>query len=132
MKILVKSIRGGSCVVDAQETTTIGELKMKVATDFNIPAAQQTMVLCGKTLQDDKTVGFYPKLKEGSKIYVAIKKPETLNVALTRFLRQYYSDQQCAVIVDEFMKDFQNKVNNLSLDDLERIAKADMDTSGLS
>ncbi|EFA09130.1 ubiquitin-like protein 4A [Tribolium castaneum] len=129
MKILIKSIRGGSCMVDAQETTTILELKKKVATDINIPVAQQTMVVCGKTLQDDKTVGSYPNLKDGAKIYVAVKKPDTLKAALTRFLRQYYSDQQCSAIVDEFMKDFQNKVNNLSLDDLERIAKADMDNS---
>ncbi|XP_044253627.1 ubiquitin-like protein 4A [Tribolium madens] len=129
MKVLIKSIRGGSCVVDAQETTTILELKKKVATDINIPVAQQTMVVCGKTLQDDKTVGSYPNIKDGAKIYVAVKKPDTLKAALTRFLRQYYSDQQCSVIVDEFMKDFQHKVNNLSLDDLERIAKADMDNS---
>ncbi|CAH1377478.1 hypothetical protein MTP99_018868 [Tenebrio molitor] len=129
MKIIVKGIRGGSCVVDVQETTTILELKRKVATDINIPVAQQTMVLFGKTLQDDKTVGSYPKIKDGTKLYVAVKKPDTLNAALTRFLRQYYSDQQCTAIVDEFMKDFQNKVSNLSLDDLERIAKADMDSS---
>ncbi|RZC34072.1 ubiquitin and/or Ubiquitin 2 domain containing protein [Asbolus verrucosus] len=129
MKIIVKGIRGGSSVVDAQENTTILELKKKVENDINIPVAQQTMVLYGKTLQDDRTVGSYPKIKDGTKLYVAVKKPDTLNAALTRFLRQYYSDQQCTIIVDEFMKDFQNKVNNLSLDDLERIAKADMDNS---
>lgn len=129
MKIIVKGIRGGSCVVDAQESTTILDLKKKVANDINIPVSQQTMVLFGKTLQDDKTIGHYPKIKDGTKLYVAVRKPDTLNSVLTRFLRQYYSDQQCSLIVDEFMKDFQNKVNNLSLDDLERIAKADMDNS---
>lgn len=113
-------------MVDVQETTTITDLKTKIEADLNIPVGQQTLVLFGKPLQDDKTVGFYPNLKDGTKLYVAVKKPDTLNAALTRFLRQYYSEQQCTLIVEEFMRDFQSKVKNLSLDDLERIAKADM------
>lgn len=130
MKIIVKGIRGGYCEVDAQESTTILELKQKVETDIKIPVAQQSMVHGGKTLQDDKTIGSYPKIIEGTKLFVAVKKPDTLNAALTRFLRQYYNDEQCNLIVEEFMKDFEHKVTSLSLDDLERIAKSDMDNCG--
>lgn len=126
MKITVKSLKGGSSLIEVTEKTSIMEVKKLVEKDINIPAPQQTLVLFGKTLQDDKLVEDYPKIKDGTKLYVAIKKPESLNTVLNRFLRKYYSEDQCKLIVDEFMRNFQSKVDSLSLDDLERIAKSEM------
>ncbi|KAL3273363.1 hypothetical protein HHI36_014811 [Cryptolaemus montrouzieri] len=128
MKIIVKCLKGGNCLADVEESTTIAELKKKIESDINIPAPQQTLVLFGKTLQDDKPISFYPKIKDGTKLYVAVKKPETLNTVLTKFLHQYYTEDQSKIIVDEFMRNFHTKVENLSLDDLERIAIADKDS----
>ncbi|XP_018563602.1 ubiquitin-like protein 4A [Anoplophora glabripennis] len=126
MKITVKSLKGGSSLIEITEKTSILEVKKLVEKDINIPAPQQTLVLFGKTLQDDKLVEDYPKIKDGTKLYVAIKKPESLNTVLNRFLRKYYSEDQCKLIVDEFMRNFQSKVDTLSLDDLERIAKSEL------
>ncbi|KAJ8929565.1 hypothetical protein NQ314_017729 [Rhamnusium bicolor] len=126
MKITVKSLKGGSSIVEITEKTSILDVKKLVEKDIKIPASQQTLVLFGKTLQDDKCVEDYPKIKDGTKVYVAIKKPESLNAVLIKFLRKYYSDDQCKLIVDEFMRNFQSKVDSLSLDDLERIAKSEI------
>lgn len=129
MKLIVRSLKGETCMVEVTESTSILEIKKMVENNIKIPFTQQTLVLLGKTLQDDKTIGFYPKIKDGTKIYVAIKKPETLNVVLNRFLKKFYSEEQCKMIVDEFMRNFQTKVDSLSLDDLERIAKFELNNS---
>ncbi|XP_028130624.1 ubiquitin-like protein 4B [Diabrotica virgifera virgifera] len=127
MKITIKCLNGGSTLVDVSETSTVAELKKTVEKDLKIPVFQQTIILHGKCLQDDKCLSEYPKIKEGTKLYVAIKKPESFSTTLHTFLKKYYSDEQCKVIVDEFMRNFHSKVESLSLDDLERIAKSELD-----
>ncbi|KRT83219.1 Ubiquitin [Oryctes borbonicus] len=122
MKIFIKVLRGDGCVMDVEKTTRIIDVKKQIEADLKVPVAQQTLVLLGKTLLDDKRIGFYPKIKDGTKLHLVIKKPESLNTILTRFLRNYYTEEQTKVVMDQFMKDFQAKVYSLSLDDLERIA----------
>lgn len=122
MKIFIKVLRGDGCIIDVQESTKISEVKKQIENELKVPIAQQTLVLLGKTLVDEKTIGFYPKIKDGSKLHLVIKKPESLNIVLTRFLQNYYNEEQCNLILDEFMRDFYVKVDSLSLDDLERIA----------
>lgn len=126
MKIHLKNLRGDICVMDVNNETKISDVKRRLEIDMKVPFSQQTIVLNGKVLHDDKTIGFYPKIKDGTKLYVAIRKPELLDVALEKFLRQYYSETQTKAIVDYFMKDFQEQVASLSLDDLERIAISDL------
>lgn len=126
MKIYIKNLRGEMCPMEVQDTTKISEVKKKVESDMKVPISQQTLVLNGKILHDDKTIGYYPKIKEGTKLYVAIRKPEPLSVALERILKQYYNEAQTNQIIDYFMKDFQEQVSSLSLDDLERIAISDL------
>lgn len=126
MKIFIKNLRGDICVMEVTEDTNISDVKKRLENDMKVPISQQTLVLNGKVLHDDKTIGFYPKIKEGSKLYVAIRKPEMLDIALKKFLRQYYNESQTKSIVDYFMKDFQEQVASLSLDDLERIAISDL------
>lgn len=126
MKLTVKSLKGESCVVSVGEKTTILELKKLTEKELRIPAGQQTLVLLGKSLQDDKCIGDYPKIKDGTKLFVAVKKLETLYSVLARFLRKYYNEEQCQLIVDEFMRNFHSKVEGLSLDDLERIAISEL------
>lgn len=130
MKIIVRSLKDSqTCVIEATESTSILELKKMIENNIKIPSAQQTLVFLGKTLQDDKTISFYPKIKDGTKIFVALRIPETLNSVLRKFLKRFYSDEQCKLIVDEFMRNFQTKVDSLSLDDLERIAKFELNNS---
>ncbi|XP_060521847.1 ubiquitin-like protein 4B [Cylas formicarius] len=127
MQIIIKCLKGGSTIAEVNQNTPVIEVKRKVEKDLKIPVAEQTLVVLGSPLQDDKNIGDYPKIKEGTKIYIVIKKLETLPGALGKFLRKYYSEEQCKLIVDEFMRNFQTKVDNLSLDDLERIALANLE-----
>lgn len=126
MKISIKNLRRDTCTVDVQEHTKISDIKKMVEKHMRVPVSLQTLVLNGKVLHDDKPVSFYPQIKEGSKLYLAVRKPDPLDAALERLLRQYYSEEQSKKIVAYFMKDFQEQVANLSLHDLERIAISDL------
>ncbi|XP_056634616.1 ubiquitin-like protein 4A [Diorhabda carinulata] len=129
MKILVKCLQGGSTLLDVSESSTVSELKKLVQKNMRIPVFQQTLILFGKCLQDEKCISDYPQIKDGTKLYVAIKNPDFFNTTLHKFLRKYYHEAQCKVIVEEFMKNFHSKVNSLSLDDLERIAKSEIESA---
>lgn len=126
MQIIIKCLKGGTTSAEVDQNTLIMDLKKKVEKDLKIPVSQQTLIVLGSPLQDDKKIGDYPKIKEGTKLYVVIKKPESLQSALGKFLRKYYSEEQCKIIVDEFMRNVQTKVDNLSLDDWENIARANL------
>jgi len=124
MQIIIKCLKGNSTSADVDQNTSIMDLKKKVERDLKIPVSQQTLIVLGSPLQEDKKIGDYPKIKEGTKLYVIIKKPDSLQSALGKFLRRYYTEEQCKIIVAEFMRNFQTKVDSLSLDDLERMATA--------
>lgn len=126
MQIIIKCLKGGTTSTEVDQNTLIMDLKKKVEKDLKIPVSQQTLIVLGSPLQDDKKIGDYPKIKEGTKLYVVIKKPESLQSALGKFLRKYYSEEQCKIIIDEFMRNVQTKVDNLSLDDWENIARANL------
>lgn len=126
MKISIKNLRREACTLDVQEQTKISEVKKLVEKQMRVPVTHQTLVLNGKVLHDDKTIGFYSQIKEGTKLYLAVRKPDPLDATLERILRQFYTEEQSKRIVDYFMKDFHEQVANLSLDDLERIAISDL------
>lgn len=104
MKIFIKIVQGDGCMIDIQDTATILDIKKQIQNDMKVPVSQQTLVLVGKTLIDDKPLTFYPTIKDGTKLNLVIKKPEALNVVMTRFLQKYYSESQSKRICDEFMK----------------------------
>lgn len=67
------------------------------------------------------------KSEEGSsKEKSALRKSGThlLRDEISRVLRHYYTESETESIVNELIKDLKNKVNNLSYDDLERLATA--------
>lgn len=72
-------------------------------------------------MADDKTVGFY-SIKEGTKITLVVKKPDPLKDIIHKHFKKYYSEDQTDRLTKEFMLDFDNKVKQFSLDDLERLA----------
>nr|CAD7444131.1 unnamed protein product [Timema bartmani] len=79
------------------------------------------------TEADDKKISDYP-IKEGSRLHLIVKKEDSsskstkLGRTMFSFLNQYYSEADSKRILDEFMKNFEVSISNLSLDDLERIA----------
>ena len=92
-------------------------------------------------LSDENPLSFYPGIKDGSKLnLLVIKKAEEgssegrashsksgthlLRDEISRVLRHYYTESETESIINELIKDLKNKVNNLSYDDLERLATA--------
>lgn len=92
-------------------------------------------------VSDENPLSFYPGIKDGSKLnLLVIKKAEEgsseaktlqqksgtqlLRDEVSRVLRHYYTVSETESIVNELIKDLKNKVNNLSYDDLERLATA--------
>lgn len=104
MKVYIKILQGDGCMVDIQDSSTILDIKKQVQTSMKIPIAQQTLLLVGKALVDDKPISFYPNIKEGTKLNLVVKKPDTLKVAMIKFLQKYYTEAQSQRICDEFMK----------------------------
>lgn len=82
---------------------------------------------------DENQISFYPGIKEGSRLTLVKKSPQTsisksgvhkLKEEMLKVLKNYYSEADALTIANETVKNFQNKVNQLSFDDLERIATA--------
>ncbi|XP_018335282.1 ubiquitin-like protein 4A [Agrilus planipennis] len=122
MKIFVRVLNGDGAVLDVNQDMKILDVKNLIEKELKVPVNQQTLVLLGKSLRDDKTIAFYDKIKDGTKLHLIIKKPESLNIVLSRYLQKFYNEEQINLILKEFMKDFEANVQSLSLDDLERIA----------
>ncbi|XP_078041579.1 ubiquitin-like protein 4A [Augochlora pura] len=140
MKITVKKLHGKECVVDIMPSDTVLQLKQKISDLLHIEVPQQKLLHTGKTLADTNPLSFYPDIKDGSKLNLLVIKAEEgpskgktpagktgrkdLRDEISRVLRLYYSEHETESIVNELMKDLENKVNNLSYDDLERLATA--------
>ncbi|XP_037036528.1 ubiquitin-like protein 4A [Bradysia coprophila] len=123
MKILIKVLKGDECEVEVFDTTTIFELKRKVEKILNIPAAHQKILYLGRTLIDDKTIGSYSTtIKPGSKLTIVVKEGEMLKDVMLKLFKRYYPEEQAANMNRTFIADFERKLNEMSLDDIERMA----------
>ena len=152
MKINVKILQGAECNVDITADESVDRLKELVQTQLNISPAHQRLLHKGKTLQDGTLVQEY-SLKEGDKLHLVVKKDATppaatettataatntgcietqtellprvlLEREMTRILRSHYSsDAEVRKVVGVFVKNVERKLNNLSLDDIERICE---------
>ena len=104
------------------ENTSVLDLKKEIAKSLNIPVPRQKILSVGRTLLDDKQLGEYTTIKNGSKLTVVIKEPEPLRDVMSKIFKKFYSDEQSEVMSKEFMLDFENRLSQMSLDDIERIA----------
>lgn len=89
---------------------------------MNIPVPRQKILSVGRTLVDEKPLNSYSTIKNGSKLTVVIKEPEPLKDVMCKIFKKYYSEDQSEIMAKEFMIDFENRLNQMSLDDLERMA----------
>ena len=138
--------------MDITADESVDRLKELVQTQLNISPAHQRLLHKGKTLQDGTLVQEY-SLKEGDKLHLVVKKDATppaaaettdtaaaitgcietqtellprvlLEREMTRILRSHYSsDAEVRKVVGVFVKNVERKLNNLSLDDIERICE---------
>lgn len=104
------------------ETTTVLNLKKEICKQLHIPVPRQKILFVGRTLVDDKPLNSYATIKNGSKLTVVIKEPEPLKDAMYKIFKKFYSEEQSEEMAKEFMSDFENRMDQLSLDDIERMA----------
>jgi len=142
MQITIKVLKGQDCTIEVsanhssvnQEmsfmelfstqvapTSTILEVKQQIEVELQISAANQKLLLLGRPLNNDQTIASYPNIKEGTKLNLVVMKP-CLRDSILRGFRKHYSEHQAERLTNEFMADFEKKINEQSLDDLERLA----------
>lgn len=142
---MVKVLKGGECEVEVSycvvrhnmleyrqftfahnsqvpDDTSVLDLKKEIAKLLNIPVPRQKILSVGRTLVDEKTLNSYATIKNGSKLTVVIKEPEPLKDVMCKIFKKFYSDEQSETMAKEFMIDFENRLNQMSLDDIERMA----------
>jgi len=147
MKLTVKILQGVECCVDITEEDTVEDLKTAVERELQIPVASQRLILKGKTLQDNSVIKEI-KVKDGDKVHLSVRKgsaevtsqppalaPEKeeqpkqqlhpkqiLETELRNVLRSYFrSEEETSRVLIVVLRSLNTKLNNLSLDDVERI-----------
>ncbi|KAH8241351.1 hypothetical protein KR032_009238 [Drosophila birchii] len=141
MQITIKVLKGTDCTLEVSyyiwlprkrvlihalctqvsPTSTILEVKQQIETELQISAANQKLLLLGRPLNNEQTIASYPNIKEGTKLNLVVMKP-CLRESIQRGFRKHYPEQQAERLTNEFMTDFEKKLNEQSLDDLERFA----------
>lgn len=107
------------------------ELKQEVEKCLQIPVAHQTILCCGRTLVDTKTLGAYkPGLRAGCKLTLVQKEPEALKDVMHKVFMRFHTEDQSERLTREFMADQERRVQALSLDDWERVAAFYLRRSG--
>lgn len=104
-------------------TTTISQIKQQIEQILKIPQASQKLLLLGRTLNDEQPLSAYSNVKDGTKLNLIVMKQEGLRDIIYRAFRKYYNESQSEIYTRRFMLDFEEKLKNLSLDDIERLAE---------
>lgn len=101
---------------------TVLDLKKEIAKTLNIPVPRQKILSVGRALVDDKAIASYNTIKNGAKLTVVIKEPEPLKDVMHKIFKKFYNEEQSEAFTKDFMVDFSNRMDQLSLDDIERLA----------
>lgn len=101
---------------------TVLDLKKEIAKTLNIPVPRQKILSVGRTLVDDKAITSYNTIKNGAKLTVVIKEPEPLKDVMQKIFKKFYTEEQSEALTKDFMLDFAKRMDQLSLDDIERLA----------
>lgn len=104
---------------------TILDVKQKIENQMKVPVSHQKLIQVGRTLLDNKTVGSYD-IKEGSKLTLVLKQPDSLKDAIYKQFRKYFNERQSEKLTNDFMDHVQERNKYLSLDDIERLAVAQL------
>jgi len=135
MLICIKKIPGNECNIEVSTNSTVIYVKELVAKHLQIPVCQQKLVFKGKTLSDNMSLEDY-EISEGNKIHLfAVESTNSADGCqpssqsnvfwdhLSQVLQKYYTKSDTIKIVDEFRRNLQSDVDQLSLDDIERLAQ---------
>lgn len=146
MQIFVKVLQGEEHSFDVTNTTSVSDLKGLIANKAMIPIHQQSLLVTGKPLREEKALVEYG-ISEGSKITLVILKGESSTSSLTndttkdgppdletemrRLLRQYYNESDSEKVLVEFMKEFNKSISSLNFEDMEKMATSCLQEEGM-
>ncbi|XP_072941143.1 ubiquitin-like protein 4A [Epargyreus clarus] len=121
MKIIIKQLQGGEVSLEVTPTTTILEIKEQIEEKLKIPVASQRLLFLGRPLIDKQLVESYP-IKEGTKLNLAVKKPDGLyEVAIKEYKKQGMSDTEASKAANRLMVITKEKFDQMSWDDLDKL-----------
>lgn len=138
MHIFVKILKGSESKVTVSAGHTVADLKQILSMQTSMSVDEQKLVYKGKSLADDKLLSYY-KISDGDKLFLFQKKslltPSTpeCNFLTTKsesweildsFLKRHFTPQDAEKVAAEFKRDFYNRIDCLSLDDIERLASS--------
>lgn len=143
MRINVKILKGPDCSPIVSEETSVRELKVLVANELDIPVERQRLVFKGKPMHDNMSLVQYGVTND-SRVILSVKDADSnasstvadgagcsvmpeLNTELTTLLLRHFTQVDAERVAEEFKQDMKNVVCNLSLDDIERIAKVNVE-----
>ena len=138
MHIFVKILKGNESKVTVSASHSVADLKQILCMQTSMSVDEQKLVYKGKSLADDKLLSFY-NICDGDKLFLFQKKPLTSMTPTTpdcnplvnksvswekldSFLKRHFTPQDAEKVSTEFKKDFYNKIDSFSLDDIERLA----------
>lgn len=102
--------------------TLISEIKLGVAEKLGIPINEQKLLLLGRTLSDEQTVGSYLTIKEGTKLNLVVMKPDGPFEASVKYFKGIgMNDAQAVSASNELLKVLEEKIYKMSWDDLDRL-----------
>ncbi|XP_041976400.1 ubiquitin-like protein 4A [Aricia agestis] len=123
MNITIKQLKGGECKLEVDPSTKILDIKKNIYTKLSIPVEDQKLVLMGRTLADEQTVSTYPSIKDGTKLNLVVKKPESLMVASVKYFKQCgMSEQDANTAAKKFIRLIEEKFQKFSWDDIEQMS----------
>lgn len=103
--------------------TKIYEIKKYIYTQLAVPVQEQKLVLMGRTLTDDQTISSYPQIKDGTKLNLVVKKPESLFISAIKYFKQCgMKEQEAKIAAQNFMRIVEEKFKMLSWDDIEQMS----------
>ncbi|XP_055715150.1 ubiquitin-like protein 4A [Phlebotomus papatasi] len=121
MKVTVKQLQGTGCDIEISEQALVQDLKVKIAESMNVPVTHQKVLRMGVALVNNRTLKSYD-IKDGTKLMLLMKKPDTLEEAIHRSFLKFYTTEQADRLTKAFMEDFSKRMSQLSLDDIEQMA----------
>lgn len=141
MQVKIKEINGDEFLIQIDSTETVSALKSKIEIEKKISSMEMKLLFSGKVLQDDKTLDDY-KVSETSKIMLTRVKVD-LKSLVQKVLAKYYDSEKgkfygnffeflnyfkfyflAAAIATLVVSNMKKRVQDYSLDDIERLAES--------
>ncbi|KXJ14373.1 ubiquitin-like protein 4A [Exaiptasia diaphana] len=135
MKIKVKILKGQEITIEVSQTEPVLAVKRVVAQQMDVPVEAQRLVFKGKTLTDSGCLHDHG-VKEGDKIHLFVKKTAEIKPTtaerdfwhhLRMLLKNHFTEADVEKVIHKSKEDFDVWVKQLSLDDIERMAKVHLD-----